>query len=113
MSTQDRDQDAADRVRHLIANGPDVNMGGRFGTMTRVARRMIGRAVLYERHYHHQIDLALLESSESVEHKTDLDRRTAAQEVADLQARLASLEGRITEVAGRITDQSARLGEMT
>jgi SAM-dependent methyltransferase len=112
MSTQDRDRDAADRVRHLIANGPDVNMGGRFGTMTRVARRMIGRAVLYERHYHHQIDLALLETIEDVAHNADMDRRNAAQEVAALQVRLASIEGRISEVAGRLTDHSTRLGEL-
>src|SRR3979409_2370537 len=105
MSTQDRDQDAADRVRHLIANGPDVNVGGRFGTMTRVARRMIGRAVLYERHYHHQIDLALLETIESVAHNAEVDVRNAVREVVALQARLAALEGRINEVAGRITAQ--------
>jgi SAM-dependent methyltransferase len=113
MSTQDRDQSAADRARHLIANGPDVNVGGRFGTMTRVARRMIGRAVLYERHYHHQIDLALLDAIEDVTRTADDDRRNAQQEVVTLRSQLAALEGRIAEVAGRITDQAVRLGEMT
>jgi SAM-dependent methyltransferase len=101
-----------DRVRHLIANGPDVNLGGRFGSMTRVARRIVGRAVLYERHYHHQIDLALLDVIEDLARDVDGRHRQEREALVALEARMTSLDRRIAEVAGRLVDVTGRLDDV-
>ncbi|HEY5172741.1 MAG TPA: methyltransferase domain-containing protein [Acidimicrobiia bacterium] len=115
MSSHTDYQTSADRVQELIANGPDVNLGTRFGIMTRVARRMIGRAALYERHYHHQIELGLLEMIQSAVHDEEERRHLTEQEANTLQARLSSVErrvGDVADVASRLVDVTGRLDDV-
>jgi len=70
-----------ERINRAITHGPDMDARGRFGKITRFARRVVGRAVKYERDFNLQIDVALLERIHEME-------AAAAQQVRDAEARL-------------------------
>jgi len=70
-----------ERIRRAITDGPDMDARGRFGKITRFARRVVGRAVKYERDFNLQIDVALLERIHELEAAT-------AQQVRDAEGRL-------------------------
>ncbi|HTD51286.1 MAG TPA: class I SAM-dependent methyltransferase [Acidimicrobiia bacterium] len=74
-------QATEERINRAIAHGPDMDARGRFGKITRFARRIVGRAVKYERDFNLQIDVALLERIHEME-------AAAAQQVRDAEARL-------------------------
>src|SRR6202042_1045313 len=55
----------------------DLEAAGRFGTMTRLVRRLVGRAVKYERDFTLQVDSALLERIHQLEAATGEQVRAA------------------------------------
>ena len=61
MSPFDPNRSAEERIREAMAEGPDIGVAGRYGGTSRFARRLIGRAVKFERDFNHQIDLALVD----------------------------------------------------
>ncbi len=67
MSQLDPARPPAERIQQAIERGPDVNAQGRFGALTRVARRLVGRAVKYERDFNLEIDAAFLERMREIE----------------------------------------------
>lgn len=71
MSLFDPTRSAEARIAQAMADGPDIDVAGRYGGTSRFVRRLIGRAVKFERDFNHQIDLALIdrihESEEAAE----------------------------------------------
>ena len=61
MSYLDPSRPPEERIQEAIVHGPDMEASGRFGPVTRFARRLVGRAVRYERDFGIQIDVALLD----------------------------------------------------
>ena len=58
---------------------------GRFGGMSRIVRRLVGRVVKYERDFNLQIDVALLDRMHEIE-------QTAAREIRDVETRLSTTD---------------------
>jgi SAM-dependent methyltransferase len=94
-----------ERVRLAVGRGPDASAAGRYGFLTKLARRIMGRAVKYERDYNHQIQLALLEKIQEVEASAAAAQSGALQ---DLSVRLSRLETSLVELQGHMRDVDAR-----
>jgi SAM-dependent methyltransferase len=92
-----------ERIHRAITHGPDMDARGRFGKITRLARRLVGRAVKYERDFNLQIDVALLERIHEME-------AAAAQQVRDAEARLNATDDllRYADEVLREADQQLR-----
>jgi hypothetical protein len=69
------------RIQLAMEQGPDMGARGRFGKITQVARRLVGRTVKFERDFNLQIDLALLERIHEIE-------AAAGRQVRDAEVRL-------------------------
>ena len=67
MSDLDQTRNPEERIQQALAKGPDIDAPGRYGMVTRLVRRFVGRAVKYERDYGLQIDVALLERLHEME----------------------------------------------
>jgi SAM-dependent methyltransferase len=67
MSYLDPARSPEARIQDAITHGPDVNAQGRFGALSRFARKLVGRAVKYERDFNLQIDTALLQRMHEIE----------------------------------------------
>jgi SAM-dependent methyltransferase len=67
VSDLDNTRPAEERIQQALTKGPDIDAPGRYGMVTRLVRRFVGRAVKYERDYGLQIDVALLERLHEME----------------------------------------------
>jgi SAM-dependent methyltransferase len=67
VSDLDQTRNPEERIQQALAKGPDIDAPGRYGMVTRLVRRVVGRAVKYERDYGLQIDVALLERLHEME----------------------------------------------
>jgi SAM-dependent methyltransferase len=67
VSDLDHTRNPEERIQQALAKGPDIDAPGRYGMVTRLVRRFVGRAVKYERDYGLQIDVALLERLHEME----------------------------------------------
>jgi SAM-dependent methyltransferase len=92
-----------ERINQAIARGPDMGARGRFGKITHIVRRFVGRAVKYERDFNLQIDVALLERIHEME-------AAAAQQVRDAETRLNGTDDllRYADEVLREADQQLR-----
>jgi len=92
-----------ERINQAIERGPDMDARGRFGKITRIVRRFVGRAVKYERDFNLQIDVALLERIHEME-------AAAGQQVRDAEARLNGTDDllRYADEVLREADQQLR-----
>lgn len=95
MSYNDHSRPPEERIQQALAQGPDMNAPGRYGGLTRFVRRLVGRAVAYERDYGLQIDVALLERLHEIEavantrlNEIDDTMRDAHRELRDADQRL-------------------------
>ena len=61
MSPFDPNRPPEERIQLAMVEGPDLEARGRFGGVSRIVRRLVGRAVKYERDFNLQIDVALLD----------------------------------------------------
>ena len=86
MSYLDPSRPPEERIQQAIIHGPDMQAGGRFGAITRFARKIVGRAVKYERDFNLQIDVALLDKLHEIE-------ITAASELEAAERRLLVTDG--------------------
>jgi hypothetical protein len=104
MSASEPGRRRTDIVRQLIANGPNVNAPARFGPLSRFPRRTIGRAVMFERHHHSEIELALLDVLE--QHITALEERVAeaARHLDDVDTRAAVATSIADDVVETVED---------
>lgn len=89
MSYLDPARPPEERIRDAIAHGPDLDAQGRYGALTRFARRLVGRAVKYERDFNLQIDVALLERLREIEaaseQRTDAVEAWARESIDELR----------------------------
>ena len=92
-----------ERIHQAIVHGPDMSAGGRFGKITSVARRFVGRATKYERDFNLQVDGALLERIHDLEAAT-------GQQIRDAEARLNGTDDllRYADEVLREADQQLR-----
>jgi SAM-dependent methyltransferase len=92
-----------ERIHQAIVHGPDMSAGGRFGRITSVARRFVGRATKYERDFNLQVDGALLERIHDLEAAT-------GQQIRDAEARLNGTDDllRYADEVLREADQQLR-----
>jgi SAM-dependent methyltransferase len=81
MTAFDPDRPPEERIQYALTHGPDVNAQGRFGALSRFARRIVGRAVKYERDFNLQVDVALLDRVHEIE-------AGAAQRAHDVEERV-------------------------
>jgi SAM-dependent methyltransferase len=84
------------RIQQAIAHGPDMSAEGRFGALTRIARRLVGRAVKYERDFNLQIDVALLDKLHEIE-------TTASEQLQEADVRLREADDEL-----RVADKELR-----
>src|SRR5262249_35224787 len=80
MTAFDPARPPEERIQHALTHGPDVDAKGRYGALTRFARRLVGRAVKYERDFNLQVDVALLDRVHEIE-------AGAAQQAHDVEER--------------------------
>jgi len=80
MTAFDPARPPEERIQYALTHGPDVDAQGRFGAATRFARRIVGRAVKYERDFNLQVDVALLDRVHEIE-------AGAAQQAQDVEER--------------------------
>jgi SAM-dependent methyltransferase len=99
--------EALDDIRRMILSGPDVGGPGRFGPITRLLRRLVGRTVKYERHYHHRIEWALLDLLEPV-----LAQIGKLSRLDDLEEHLDDVEARAAVAAGIATNVADMIDEL-
>ncbi len=122
MTDLDPARPPEERIQQALAHGPDLGARGRFGFLTRLARRTVGRAVKFERDFNMQIDIALLERLHEIEQAlaevareaddrlraTDdrLRSAEAEQRVADdvVASRIRGLEAKVDELRARVRD---------
>jgi SAM-dependent methyltransferase len=90
-----------ERIQQAIVHGPDMSAGGRFGAITRLARRMVGRAVKYERDFNLQIDVALLDKLHEIED-------TAAERLQEVDERLRGADEELRDAHKDLRDIDAR-----
>jgi SAM-dependent methyltransferase len=124
MSYLDPARPPEERIQDAIAHGPDLDAQGRYGALSRFARKLVGRAVKYERDFNLQIDIALLQHLHEIE--TAAEQRTIAveewarQSIEELRATiehrrevddhaLRSLEHELTLLTARIESNVADL----
>jgi hypothetical protein len=69
VSTLGPEPSAEERIQRALVQGPDMDAPGRYGMLTRLIRKFVGRAVKYERDYGVQIDIALLDRLHEIEEK--------------------------------------------
>jgi SAM-dependent methyltransferase len=135
MSYLDPSRPPEERIQQAIIHGPDMQAGGRFGAITRFARKLVGRAVKYERDFNLQIDVALLDKLHEMEitaateleaaetrlvitddHLRDADEDLRAvdqrqqREIAALLDRFDTLERALDRVRSRVDDVDTRAG---
>jgi SAM-dependent methyltransferase len=133
MSQLDPSLPPEERIRQAVTHGPNIDAAGRFGPATRFARRMMGRAVKYERDFNLQVDLALLDRVHELERKAADDLRTTEarltstddnlryadkvlreahlltrQDVEVLLSRVSTLETSVAELHSRVRDADKR-----
>ena len=129
MSQLDPSQSPEERIQQAMAQGPNVEAAGRFGPITRYARKLLGRAVKYERDFNMQVDLALLDRLHEVENElrvaetrlasTDDNLRYAdnvlreahqrtRQDVEVLLSRVSTLETSNADLHSRVRDADKR-----
>jgi SAM-dependent methyltransferase len=72
-----------ERIQHALTHGPDIDAPGRYGMFTRFVRRLVGRAVKYERDYGLQIDIALLDRLHEMEMSFTRQLRDVAGQLRD------------------------------
>lgn len=103
MSPFDPSRPPEERIQQAMVEGPDMDAQGRFGGMSRLVRRLIGRAVKYERDFNLQIDVALLDRMHEIE-------TTAAREVRYVESRLTITDDhlRYADEVLREADQQLR-----
>jgi SAM-dependent methyltransferase len=96
------------RIEKAMRNGPEFEAAGRFGVASRVARKLVGRVVAYERDYHNRINVALLEKVHEVE--TDARRVSARTEVHESHD--VAVDATMGDLVGRVAALQARIGEI-
>jgi len=80
MTAFDPARPPEERIQYALTHGPDIDAQGRFGALTRFARRVVGRAVKYERDFNLQVDVAVLDRVHEIE-------AGAAQQAHDVEER--------------------------
>jgi SAM-dependent methyltransferase len=133
MSQAESGQTPEERINQAVTHGPNIDAAGRFGPVTKFARKLLGRAVKYERDFNLQVDLALLERVHELERKAGEDLRTAEarltstddnlryadkvlreahlltrQDVEVLLSRVSTLEASNAELHSRVRDADKR-----
>jgi SAM-dependent methyltransferase len=134
MSYLDPARSPEERIEDAIAHGPDINARGRFGALTRVARKLVGRAVKYERDFNLQIDAALLQRIHEIEvaaedrttaldvstrraieeirastdHTRDVTNRTLLRLEHELTLLTARIDASIADIESRLAEADAR-----
>jgi len=88
VSNQDPTSPPEERIQRALATGPDIGAPGRYGMLTRFARRFVGRAVKYERDYGLQIDVALLERLHELEESLVSQLNDVARELRESHQQL-------------------------
>jgi SAM-dependent methyltransferase len=88
MTAFDPARPPEERIQYALTHGPDVNAQGRFGAVTRFARRIVGRAVKYERDFNLQVDVALLDRVHEIE-------ADAAQQAQDVEERARTADDQL------------------
>jgi SAM-dependent methyltransferase len=102
MNAFDRNRPAEERIQQAIIEGPDMEAPGRFGA-SRFVRRLVGRAVKFERDFNLQIDVALLDRIHEIE-------EFAARQVREAEIRLSTTDDhlRYADEVLREADQQVR-----
>ncbi len=134
MSYRDPARPPEERIQDAIAHGPDLEGQGRYGALSRFARKLVGRAVKYERDFNLQIDVALLERlheleaaaeqrtaaveawarpaieelRDSIDHGRELNDQTLRRLEHDLALLTARSDASLTDVESRLRDAEAR-----
>jgi SAM-dependent methyltransferase len=96
------------RIESALKNGPEITAGGRYGMLTRTARRLVGRAIAYERDYNNRINVALLEKV----HQVQADAQRTNSQIEAQEASEASLHTVLDDLSGRIAALQTRLSEI-
>ena len=114
MSQLDPSQPPEERIQQAMAHGPNVEAAGRFGPITRYARKLVGRAVKYERDFNLQVDVALLDRLHEVENELR-SGRDARWPVTDdnLRVRRRRLARSATSARARTSRSLARVAFST
>ena len=101
MSETDSNRPAEERIQQALATGPDIAAPGRYGAATRFARRLVGRAVKYERDYGLQIDMALLDRLHELE-------ATMNERVRVVETEMRASDAHLHDYADRLMDNDHR-----
>jgi SAM-dependent methyltransferase len=122
------------RIQDAIAHGPDLDADGRFGGLSRIARKVVGRAVKYERDFNLRIDVAILERMQEIEaaaeqrtgaveawareaiaevrdateHQRDVTEHTLRRMEHELSLLTTRIDETVAEVESRLRDTDAR-----
>jgi SAM-dependent methyltransferase len=133
MSHLDSSRPPEERIQQAITEGPNLDATGRFGPVTKFVRKIVGRAIKYERDFNLEIDVALLDKVHEVEstaaadveaaenrlqitddhlRDADEDLRAADQrqraDIATLIDRFNAMERNIDLLRGRVDDVDTR-----
>ena len=98
-----------ERIQLAMAHGPDMNAQGRFGAFTKIARRLVGRAVKYERDFNLQIDVALLERLHEIESSAAANLEAAVGRMRDGDDQLREADRELREADRRAHDNTVVL----
>jgi SAM-dependent methyltransferase len=101
VSYLDPTRPAEERIQQAITHGPDIDAPGRYGPATRFVRRLIGRAVKYERDYGVQIDVALLD-------KVHESEEAGAQQLRETARQLREADQHLRDFAEQLLDNDHR-----
>jgi SAM-dependent methyltransferase len=133
MSYLDPARPPEERIQDAITHGPDLEARGRFGGLSRFGRKLVGRAVKYERDFSMQIDVALLQRLHEIEaaaeqrtdaleawarraieelrasvHRREVDEHTLRRLEHDLTLHTARIDASVAEIESTLHDTDAR-----
>lgn len=108
MSDLDHSRPPEERIQQALTRGPDINAPGRYGALTRFVRRLVGRAVKYERDYGLQIDVALLERLHEMESSFTQQLNEVATQLRDSDRRQVDEDQRLHDVTDQLMDNDHR-----
>ena len=105
MSYLDPSRPPEERIQQAIIHGPDMEAGGRFGAITRFARKLVGRAVKYERDFNLQVDVALLDKV----HESEMELKAAETRLSGTDDNLRDADEDLREIDRRQQREIAAL----